>query len=214
MVAEIIVAVVCNLIALLILISGVFTAKSNGLRVTLIKFVGTLGALVGSYFLTPTISNALYGINGFELFVSNTIGASIGTINSCIFFVLFMAFYAFILMICSIVKHSLIKKMQNKKLNKIKIKRAKSINPKAERMVRKSEWKAARVKYSERRKWYHKLLSCLLGSIIAVSIGIITLMPFGYIGKDIDKASDKEYLVKSIFNSDVTFKISFNESSI
>lgn len=196
MLTEILVAVACNLIAFLILISGIFTAKSNGIRVTLVKFFGVVGALVGIYFLTPVVSDALFGINGVSTFVKDVIGASVGTVNSCIFFLLFIFAYLIIAIICSIVKHCLMKKLQDKKANKIKMKRAKSINPKAERMVKKAEWKAVKAKWAENNRWYYQILSCFVGAIIAVVIGIVTLMPYEFIAKDINHDGSKEYLIK------------------
>ena len=64
MVGEIIVAVACNLVALLILVSGVSTAKSNGIIVTSVKMLGTLGGIVGGYFITPVISDKVYSYSG------------------------------------------------------------------------------------------------------------------------------------------------------
>lgn len=194
MVANIIVAVACNLVALLVLLSGLFSAKSNGLKVTLVKLFFVVGGVVGSYFLTPVISDKLYNIEKVpELF--SQIGISKGSINSCIFLAFFLVVYALALGVCSIVKHALIKKMQNKKLNKAKMKRAQSINPSAEKAVRKAEWKAAKRLYKEKRKWYSQLFACLLGIVVALATGIIMLMPFGYIGKDINVKSGKTYLV-------------------
>lgn len=194
MVANIIVAVICDLIAALVLVSGIFTAKSNGLKVTLVKLFGAAGGLVGAYFVTPVFSNLLYSVEKVpELFAQ--IGISNGSINSCIFMLFFMIVYGFTLIVCSIVRHVLIKKLQNKKVNKAKLKRAKSINPRAEKAVKNAEWKAAKGLYKEKRKWYTQLIACFLGVVIAVATGVVVLMPFGYIGKDIHKATDKSYLV-------------------
>ena len=63
MFGSIIVAVACNLVAFLIILSGVLTAKRDGFRVTLIKFVLSLGGLVGAFFCTPLVSSALYAVD-------------------------------------------------------------------------------------------------------------------------------------------------------
>ena len=184
MVGNIIVACICNLLAVLILVSGIFTARSNGLKVTLVKFIIALGGLVGAYFLVPTLSNKLYSIEKIPEFLSY-IGASLGTVNSCIFFVIFFGVYALDSMICAIVKRVLIKRLQDKKVNKAKIKRARSINPRAEKAVRIAEWRKARSQFKENRKWYTKALTWFLGVILGAVVGVIVLMPFGFIGKDI-----------------------------
>ena len=195
--ANVIVAVACNLIATFILISGIFSSIRDGWKVALTKLILVLGGGVGTYFLTPVVSDKFYAVEGIETVLSKVGGGiSIGTINSCIFLVLFMLFYAIILMICSIVRHCMIKKLRNKRLNKLKLRRARSINPRAERMAAKAEWKALKLKYAEQRRWYHSLISGFIGSIIAVVVGFVVLMPYGYIAKDINYKGDKEYLTK------------------
>lgn len=197
MITDIIVAIACDAIAVLILISGILSAIRDGGRVALTKLLLVLGGGVGTYFLTPVISDKFYTIEGIETVLSKVGGGiSVGTINSCIFLILFMLFYAITLITCSIVRHCLIKRLRNKKLNKLKMKRAKSINPHAERMAARAEWKSLKAKYREQRKWYHSLISGFIGSIVAVVVGFVVLMPYGYIAKDINYKGDKEYLVK------------------
>lgn len=188
--ANIIVAIACNLVALSILISGIFNAIHNGFRVTLIKFIMALGGGVGAYFLTPYVSNKFYGIEGMSTVLKGKISQS--TINGCIFLLWFLAFYLFTLIVCKIVRHCIIKKLRNKKLNKLKIKRAKSINPSAEKAAKKAEWRALKLKYAESKRWYHKLFSFIFGAVISIVVGYVILLPFGYISKDMKKP----YLIK------------------
>ena len=196
--ADIIVAVACNLVAALILISGIFSAISNGVKVTLVKLFLMVSGGVGAYFLTPVISDKLYAVDGVSAFLKNEIGGGIskGTVNSCIFLVWFLLFYAVTLIICSIVKHIRIKRLRNKKLNSLKMKRAKSINPRAEKAAKRAEWKALKFKYKEKVRWCHRLISGFLGAIIAIVVGYVVIMPYGYIAKDINYKGDKEYLEK------------------
>ena len=60
--AEIIVAIICNLIASLVLVSGVLTSLKCGWKVALTKFLLVGGGAVGTFFLTPVLSNKLLGI--------------------------------------------------------------------------------------------------------------------------------------------------------
>ena len=60
--AEIIVAIICNLIAALVLVSGVLTSLKCGWKVALTKFLLVGGGAVGTFFLTPILSNKLLGI--------------------------------------------------------------------------------------------------------------------------------------------------------
>lgn len=186
---DILVAIGFNLIAVLILVSGIFSALKNGVRVSLVKFILTLGAGVGCYFLIPTLVDKITPItvNGTTLgTIFSELGISIGTISSIVFTLCFLAFYAFILIICNIVRHALIKKLRNKNVNKAKMARAKSINSRAEKAARKSEWKSLKFKFKENRKWYHKVIAIILGAIVAVVVGFVTLLPIGYIGNDLE----------------------------
>ena len=190
MVGTIITAAIYNLVVLFILISGVFSAVKGGVKVTLIKLFMVLCGGVGAYFLTPIISRKFYGIEGMYTIVYGKISPY--TIKSLIFLLWFLLFYAITLMVCNIVKHCLIKKLRSKRLNQLKIKRAKSINPRAERASRKAEWRSLKIKYAEKRRWYHRLLSTFIGLIISVTTGYIVLMPLRYIASDMGK----EYLIK------------------
>ena len=194
--ANAIVAIICNLIVTLILISGVLSAISNGVRVTLIKLGITVAGGVGAYFLTPVISKPLYGIAGVEELLEGLIGISKGTINSCIFLLLFLIFYIVAIFVCSIIRHIFIKKLRDKRLNQLKMKRARSINPQAEKLAKKSEWRALKLKYAKKRKWYYRLLAGFVGGLMAVLVGFVVLMPYGYIAKDINHKGDKPYLEK------------------
>lgn len=191
--ANVIVAVACNLVAVLLLVSGIISAVSNGTKVTLIKMIMVIGGGVGAYFLTPVISNKVYKINGMETVLSE-FGVSKASVNSCLFLLWFLLFYAITLITCSIVRHCMIKKLRNKKLNKLKMKRAKSINPQAEKATERAEWKALKLKYKEKLRWYHRLVSGFLGAILAVVVGYIVIMPYGYIASDINAKHDKNYL--------------------
>lgn len=190
MIGSIIVAIACNLIVALILVSGIFNALHNGVRINLIKLFMTLCGGVSAYFLTPVISNKFYGIEGMRTVLEGKI--SNFTINSCIFLFWFLIFYVFTLIICRIIRYCIIKKLGDKKLNKLKMKRAKSINPSAERAARVAEYRSLKAKYLENRKWYHKVISFLIGTVIAVTVGYLVLMPFNYIFKDMER----DYLVK------------------
>lgn len=197
--ANILVAVICNLVAALILFSGIFSAVRNNWRISLSKFIIMIAGGVGCYFAVPALSNTLLDIAAEGTTVSailSNLGVSLLTINSVIFTVLFLVWYAIDLMICNIIKHCLIKSYRNKSENKAKMKRAKSINPKAEKLARRAAWREMKAEYRANNNFWKRLLSGFIGGIVAVVVGLIVLMPFGYIGEDMNKASggNKQYL--------------------
>ena len=199
MVGNIIVAVLCNLVAAMILVSGIFSGIKNGWKVSLVKLFLTAGSLVGVYFLTPTFSDNLLGI----AVEGRTLGSiiipnylSLGSVNSVIFTALFLAFYAFILFVCKIVKICMINALKNKKENKAKMLRAKSINPRAERMARRAAKKQLKAQYQQmKNRFWSRFFGCFINIIVAAAVGVVTLMPFGYIAKIMNKNGDKAYLV-------------------
>ena len=58
---EIIVAIICNLLAALVLVSGILTSLKCGWKVSLTKFIMVICGAVGTYFLTPVLSGLLLG---------------------------------------------------------------------------------------------------------------------------------------------------------
>lgn len=208
MVSNIIVAVACNLVATLILLGGILSTCKVGIRIAGLRLFLTIAGGVGAYFLTPIFSNKLLGISVEVAETTSTLGTlligngaeftgvlSLGSFNSVVYLIIFVVFYLLGTMICNIRKHSLISRVREKSLNKARIKRAKSINPKAERIARKTEWKKMVVEYRSNLKWWRRLLSTLLGAISAVIVGFVVLTPYGFIAKDLNKNGDKQYLV-------------------
>ena len=198
MVGNIIVAVICNLVAVMILVSGIFSGIKNGWKVSLIKLFLAVGSFFGSYFLTPVLSDNLLGTT----VDSTTLGSlivpkylSLASVNSVLFTLIFLAFYALTLFICKIVKICLVNSLKDKKENKAKMIRAKSINPKAERMARRAAKKQLKLEYQQmKNKFWSRFFGCFIGIIVSVAVGIVTLMPFGYIAKLMNKNGDKPYL--------------------
>ena len=185
--AEIIVAICCNVVAALILVSGIFTAMRQGWKVSLIRLFLTAGAAVGSYFLMPVLSDKLMGVDKVAAFAREGLGlTTTGAINACIFMLLFVAFYLVVNMVCSIILHTLIKSLEVKKQNQAKYKRARSINPHAERVARRSAWKALKAEYRAKNRWWKRVISGIMGAIVALALGFVVIMPFGYIADEIE----------------------------
>ena len=154
--------------------------------------------MVCTYFLAPVLSEKLLAIPYGETTLAEPLTLALGTgvINSFIFTLVFLIFYAFIVMICNIVKHCLIKSLREKSENKAKMKRAKSINPKAERMARRAEWKSLKAEYGSKNRWWKRVLSMLMGIVVAATVSVITLLPYGYVAERLNSKGDKDYLEK------------------
>lgn len=198
--AQIITAVICNLIAALILVGGILSSLKCGWKVSLTKFILTGCSYVATFFLAPYLANKLLGIEALEVSlgkVLETYHISQATVSSCLFLLIFLVLYLVVSIICSIEKHCLIKGMRKRAtINRAKIRRAKSINPEAERAAKRTAWKEMKASYYSTNNFWKRLASLLMGIAVAVSVGIVVIIPFGYVAKDMNYNGSKEYLVK------------------
>lgn len=198
MFGNIAVAVVCNVVAFMILFCGIFSGIKNGWKVSLIKLVLSVGSFFGAHFLTTTVSDKLLNIT----VETTTLGSliipkylSLGSVNSFIFLALFLIFYMITIFVCKIVRACLINSLKDRKQNKIKMIRAKSINPKAERMARRAAKKELKREYNQlKNRFWSRFFGCIIGIIISACVSIIVLMPFGYAAPLMNRYGDKAYL--------------------
>ena len=197
--SEIVVAIICNLVAALLLTSGVLTSLKCGWKVALTKFCLMLGGVAAAYFLTPFISDKILGIERSGIVLADVLlnyGITQPIINSCLFAIIVLLIYILNISLCSLLKYRLIKGMKKDiTLNSAKIKRAKSINPKAEKVAKKTIYKEMKNLYESNNTFFKKLISLVLGIVVSVALGIVLLMPFGYISKSFVDG-DKAYLYK------------------
>lgn len=205
--ANIIVAIACNLIVTIILVSGIVSAINAGAKVSILKFIFTIVSGVGAYFLTPILSDLLLNVVVVEAteqaaeitinhIVINQLELSIGTVNSVIYLLVFMVFYLIGTMICNIVRHISIKKYGFKSENKARLKRAKSINPRAEKAAKIKAWKSMKSEYKSNLTGWGRFTSILLSAISSIIVGFIVLTPYNFIAKDIvEKNESREFLL-------------------
>ena len=123
--AQTIVTIICNFIAVLILVCGILKSINCGWKVSLTKFILVCGGAVGTYILAPWLTNKLLNIQAAEVSlgkVLETYHISHATVGSCLFLLIFLLFYCLASIICSILKHCLIKGMKKRAaINRAKI---------------------------------------------------------------------------------------------
>lgn len=138
---------------------------------------------------------------------------SLTLINSIIYLIVFVVFYFIGSLVCKVFKHSFIKGIREKSANKARIKRAKSINPKAERAARRSEFKQMKVEYIDSLKWWRRLISCFIGVVSAFIVGFIVLIPVGQVFKFMNREGNRPYLeegYKYTINGLIEDKVDFD----
>ena len=203
--AEIIVAIICNLVAALVLICGLLSSTKSGWRVSLSRLVFVLAGAVGTYFLTPVVSSKVLGLTytvGEEQItlasmLSTNYNISEVTVKSCVFLLIFLAFVGLSNFVCSIIRALLIRKMRRGlSENRAKIKRARSINPKAEKAARRAIKRSLVTSYIKSNSRWKRFACFVMEAIVSLVIGVAILMPYGYIAKDINHNGDKAFLVK------------------
>lgn len=219
-----VIAIICNLIVALILIGGVLSTLRAGIRVSGLRLLFTLIACVGAFFLTPAISSPILGLTVqaateeipailLSDILIDKVGMSLTLINSIIYLIVFIIFYFIGSLVCKVCKHTFIKGIREKSVNKARIRRAKSINPKAERVARRSEFKQMRLEYRASLKWWRRLISCFLGAISAFMVGFVVLIPVGQVFKFMNRNGDKSYLeegYKYTINGIIEDKVDFD----
>ena len=160
--------IITNFIIALVLLTGVLVGKANGFKLQLIKFILVCGSLVGTYFLTPIVSNALLGIEAINNFIAYH-GIFATTFNSFIFFAMSMIVYLIISAIIVAIRDASRKAPVAKKLNS-----AKSIKPRKE--LRRERKRFNRLHGRQISKC-SKVFGAILGFILAVIIGYVIMIP-------------------------------------
>ena len=160
--------IITNFIIALVLLTGVLVGKANGFKLQLIKFILVCGSLVGTYFLTPIVSNALLGIEAINNFIAYH-GIFATTFNSFIFFAMSMIVYLIISAIIVAIRDASRKAPVAKKLNS-----AKPIKPRKE--LRRERKRFNRLHGRQISKC-SKVFGAILGFILAVIIGYVIMIP-------------------------------------
>ena len=145
----------------------------------------------------------------------NDLQISIASINAVLYTLMFIVCYAINSIICNIIRYRMIRAYKTNNINNAKLKRAKSINPKAEKLAKKAMYREMHQAYAKDNKWYKRLVAGFFGAIIGVAVSLVVLMPFGYIGKDINKAQANkaeyletgfDYTLNGIIDDKIEFK--------
>ena len=201
---DIIVAVLCNLIPAFILVCGIISGVKSGIRVSLLNLIAVLSAGVLAYFACPLLSDKLItisltindtSIGLLDILIAN--GISIGTLNSLIYFIAFIIIYLFGLLFCNLIKNvAIINKLKDKTENKARIKRARSINPKAEKIAKKTMTKTLKARFNNSLSWWNRLIAIFVYMIASLLIGFVVLIPYKFIATDlITIDTNKQYLL-------------------
>lgn len=194
--ASTLVAIICNIITLAVIAGGVITTFRLGIKLAAIRLGLTVAGAVGAFFLTPLISTMVTSImfdshTLLEMF--NSMGVSLYTINSILFALVFLILYLVTSLVFSFIQHIFIQKLTGKfdRQNNARLKRAKSINPKAERKAKREEYRNMRSTYRSHFSWWKKLISGALGGVSTLLIAIVLLIGFNAISTDL-VAQDSE----------------------
>lgn len=171
--------IIINLLMLGIVLGCVFNAKSNGWKIELSKLILSLGALVGIYFLSPIITNALIHIlipneNQFNDLLINT-PYIISAINSLIIFILFMISYLLISIIIKTINNRIIKNKYN--LNYIRVKKNRKLNRQNKREYKRQIKQMYKVSINS------QIFAIIFGFISALVITFLLCMPVNYLFK-------------------------------
>lgn len=176
--------IITNLIIALIITAGVFVGKNNGWKIELGKLFFSCGAAVGAYFLAPVITNALISIDGIAQ-IANTVNLGIVALNSLMVTASFLIFYGLISLTALIIKIN-VDRIKHKGMNIAKVKRARGIDRKTDRALRKQEKKLAKMqKELKKQSKVSKAFGIIFGIILSIIVAFSIVLPTKYIFKGI-----------------------------
>ena len=154
--------IIVNLVLVVIFATTILTGKKLGWKASLINLVITAGATIGGYFLAEIPFIAALHLNHFSALSDLLFRITVASIVGCnVFFI--ETVLSFI--IC---KHKSLVKAET--LNTAKIKRAKAIDKKTEKFIRKQE------KHAEKASRVYRKLSkksSLFGVLISIVLGLL-----------------------------------------
>lgn len=159
---NIIFPILINLILIGVFATSVFIGKKLGWKASLINLVITAGVTVGTYFLAQLAFIQTLYINYFSSLTLTSFSLTFASIVGCIVYTV-----ETILSILICKKSRLIK---SEVVNSAKIKRAKAIDRKTERMLKRQEKRAEKIS-REYRKLTRK--SKIFGALICMITGLI-----------------------------------------
>lgn len=176
--------IITNLILIGCFVFDFIMNRKVGLRPTLIRLIATVGLGVGLYFLSPIILEGLpflYGIGlselGLKAFLISSVVLTVNTVQALVFYIIYR-------------KH---KYEHQEVVNTAKIKRAKAIDRKTERAIRKEERKARKlsrvprvVNKSKANKVFTVILSVILSLIMSALVYVQIKATITYIDTKYD----------------------------
>ena len=181
--------IVTNTIIATILILGIISGRKYGWRLALTKFVLVCGAGVGAYYLTVPILSLLSNWEWLTN-VINGLNLSLNSVLAIVMSLTFLVLYLIVSLICSLIynKRKVIKLTNS---NVAKVKRAKAIDRKEERALRREERKLARLNVTSRElRKTSRVFGSIFGLFIAIIVGYALMLPCKYIFNDVAKNTE------------------------
>lgn len=174
--------IITNTLIALIIVAGIFVGKRNGWKLQLSKLIFVCAGAVGAYFLTPVISNLLLKIEVVSQITTN-ISCGLAALNSLTLAIMFLLIYSLISIIILIIRVN-IEKAKQIGINAAKVKRARGIDRKTDRALRKQEREIAKMqkKMCKQNKG-SQAFGIIFGILIAIIVAFAVIMPTKYIFK-------------------------------
>ncbi len=181
--------IITNIVIVMILVAGLFIGRKNGFKIEFTKFILTIGAIIGSYFLTPIITKFILKM-GFVNNIATTISSSV-IFNSIILLLTFILFYLLICLIGFIINQISMKKANT--VNIAKSTSSKNLDKKTRKLLKKDE---KRLKKLNRKKNYKvnkvsQIFGAIFGVLIAFVMGFVISLPIKYMTQTIAETNSE-----------------------
>lgn len=193
---NIVLPIISNVIVALVLLLGVFTGLKQEWKLSLVKLLLICGIGVASYFLITPVTNLLVSIPALS-----NIGFSDITFRACSFSAMFLIASLVVEVVMLLIARCRDKKRRKIMSNGIIVKRAKALDKRAEKSLRKEDRRNKRLERKNFRKAHKKarLFGAVLSVLAYVLIAFALFIPVKYVAKDVATAHPNYAVVETAY---------------
>lgn len=182
---NIVLSIISNALIALVLVLGIFIGIKNEWKISLTKLVFSLGFGVGLYFLNPILTTSVSKIAFINKLIENNL-ITLTTLKACVFSLSFLILFGILSIILMIIRHHRNEVRYLKSQNIVLTKRAKAIDKNTEKVLKKEDRKARKLKRKELARQHKK--ARIFGAILEVLVSIVAIFviftPVKYVVKN------------------------------
>ena len=182
---NIVLPIISNLLIVITLVLGILVGIKNEWKLSLTKLLISLGFAVGLYFLNPTLVSAISKIAFIDNLLQNELITK-ATLTACTFSVSFVVLFVILSIIMLAIRHHRNEVRYPKSQNMVLTKRAKAIDKNTEKVLKKEDIKARKLKRKELARQHKKarVFGAILETLTCIILVFVAFIPVKYVVKN------------------------------